>query len=318
SASQAEAAVLGCRIDELTVALFKYWKVPTVIIESFLTDQIPTAEELQSIARLTHTPDQLPGFAEDKRITILMNGPLILAYCATRVAQEANIVGWGSKNLPFFYRVVAAILHIRLGDAVQLTHFATTEAAREVKHLGKPSLAAHLLSPILFTRSSAQAETVKRVAANPLNQLQSKLKGITDSKQRATLAMKAMLSLFKGSSSAVLILHHNKIDEKLRPILQFGFDTDILRRVRWNSPSSVISKLNTKRVAVHFDNAKLNAMSKDMPEGTDKLFEGTQDLFLASSPIDEANTYIYWLFGQTQLNREQFDTFKKIIKLADQ
>ncbi|RUM49656.1 MAG: hypothetical protein DSY86_08505 [Marinomonas sp.] len=59
-------------------------------------------------------------------------------------------------------------------------------------------------------------------------------------------------------------------------------------------------------------------MSKDMPEGTDKLFEGTQDLFLASSPIDEANTYIYWLFGQTQLNREQFDTFKKIIKLADQ
>ena len=318
SSSQAEAAVLGCRIDELAVALFKYWKVPTVIIESFLTDQIPTAEELQSIARLTHTPDQLPGFAEDKRITILMNGPLILAYCATRVAQEANIVGWGSKNLPFFYRVVAAILHIRLGYAVQLTHFATTEAAREVKHLGKPSLAAHLLSPILFTRSSAQAGTVKRVAANPLNQLQSKLKDISDSKQRATLAMKAMLTLFKGSSSAVLILHHNKADEKLRPILQFGFDTDILRRVRWNSPSSVISKLNTKRVAVHFDNTKLNAMSKDMPEGTDKLFEGTQDLFLASSPIDEANTYIYWLFGQTQLNREQFDTFKKIIKLADQ
>lgn len=316
SSNRAEVAILGCRIDELTVALFKHWKAPTVIIDSFLTDQVPTAEELQSIARLTHTPEQLPGFAEDKRITILMNGPLTLAYCATRVSHEANIVGWGSKNLPFFFRVIAAILHIRLGDAIQITHFATTEAAREEKPSGKASLAAQLLSPILYTRTTSTSTTTKKTS-NPLSQLQTKLKGVTDSKQRTTLALKALLTLFKGSSNKVLILHHNKRDDKLKPILQFGLETDKLKSIRWSTPSSVIAKLTSKRVAVHFDHQKLMNMIKDMPPGTENLFEANQHLFLASSPVDEENTYIYWLIGQAQLNREQFDTFKKVIKLAD-
>ena len=313
----AENESLGCRIDELTVALFKYWKVPTVIIESFLTDQVPTAEELQSIARLTHTPDQLPGFAEDKRITILMNSPLILAYCATRVSQEANIVGWGSKNLPFFYRVIAAIIHIRLGDAIQVTHFATTEAARDVRHPAKHSLAAQLLSPALFTHTTGTASAAKKAKVTPLAQLQTKLKGITDHKQRTTLAMKALLAIFKGHSEQVLILRHTTSDNKLSPLLQFGYDVKTLKEIKWNSPSGVIAKLVSKRVAVHFDENKFASMTKDLPDGIDALLNGKQHLFLASSPINEQETYIYWLAGKGQLDRNQFDTFKRVIKLAD-
>lgn len=317
SAVSAENTVLGCRIDELTVALFKQWKVPTVIIESFLTDQVPTAEELQSIARLTHAPDQLPGFAEEKRITILMNSPLILAYCATKVSQEANVVGWGSKNLPFYYRVIAAIIHIRLGDAIQVTHYATTEAARDARHSVKQSLAAQLLSPVLFTRTSGVAATTKKAKVNPLAQLQAKLKDVTDNKQRTTLAMKALLTLFKGHSEQILILKHTASDNKLSPLLQFGYDVNTLKGIKWNSPSGVIAKLVSKRVAVHFDEDKFASMTKDLPDGIDALLNGKQHLFLASSPINEQETYIYWLAGKGQLDRDQFDTFKRVIKLAD-
>ncbi|SBS33141.1 HDOD domain protein [Marinomonas aquimarina] len=317
STVSAENAILGCRIDELTVALFKQWKVPTIIIESFLTDQVPTAEELQSIARLTHTPDQLPGFAEDKRITILMNSPLILAYCASRVAQEANVVGWGSKNLPFFYRVIAAIIHIRLGDAIQVTHYATTEAAKDARYSAKQSLAAQLLSPVLFTRTTGSTNTVKSTKTSPLAQLQSKLQGVTDNKQRTTLAMKALLALFKGQSEQILILKHTASDNKLSPLLQFGYDVNTLKSIKWNSPSGVIAKLVSKRVAVHFDETKFANMTKDLPDGIEALLNGKQHLFLASSPINEQETYIYWLAGKGQLDREQFDTFKRVIKLAD-
>lgn len=313
----AENAILGCRIDELTVALFKQWKVPTIIVESFLTDQVPTAEELQSIARLTHTADQLPGFAEDKRITILMNSPLILAYCATKVSHEANVVGWGSKNLPFFYRVIAAIIHIRLGDAIQVTHYATTEAARDARYSVKPSLAAQLLSPALYTRTTGAASATKKVTASPLAQLQAKLKGITDNKQRTTLAMKALLALFKGHSEQILILKHTTNDNKLSPLLQFGYDVNTLKGIKWNSPSGVIAKLVSKRVAVHFDEDKFASMVRDLPAGIDALLNGKQHLFLASSPINEQETYIYWLAGKGQLDRDQFDTFKRVIKLAD-
>lgn len=315
---KAEMELLGCRIDELSVALFKHWKVPTIIIDSFLTDQVPTAEELQSIARLTHTPEQLPGFAEDKRITILMNGPLILAYCATRVAQEANIMGWGSKNLPFFYRIIAAILHIRLGDAIQVTHYACTEAARDARYSAKPSLAAQLLSPILYTRSGQSvAPSINRVKQDPVAQLQTKLEQTKDSKQRATLAMKTMLSVFKQHSEQLIILRHDKSTGKLSPILQFGYDLNALKNVQWNSSSSVINKLISKRVAVHFNDAKLASMMEQMPPGIDALFAPEQHLFLASAPVDDNQTYIYWLAGKGALDGAQFDVFKRIIKLAD-
>lgn len=314
----AENSILGCRIDELTVALFKHWQVPSVILDSFLTDQIPTAEELQSIARLTHTPDQLPGFAEDKRITILMNSPLILAYCASKVSQEANVVGWGSKNLPFYYRVIAAIIHIRLGDAIQSTHFATAEAALDARYSIKPSLAAQLLSPILFTRIEGTAKSsAKKIKANPLSQLQAKLTDVTDKKQRATLAMKALLAIFKDQSGQVLILKHSNTSNKLSPMLQYGYDINTLKSIRWNSPSNIISKLVSKRVAVHFDDQKFSSMAKDMPEGVEALLSSKQHLFLASSPANETDTYIYWLAGKEQLNRDQFETFKRVIKLAD-
>ncbi|RDL43001.1 metal-dependent hydrolase [Marinomonas piezotolerans] len=320
SASACEIALLGCRIDELSTELFKVWKVPQVIIDSFLTDHIPTAEELQSIARLTHTPEQLPGFAEDKRITIIMNGPLILAYCASRIAQEANIMGWGSKNLPFFYRVIAAIIHIKLGDAIQLTHFSVTMAAREFSIDAKPSLASQLLSPLLYTHSSKSqksAPTIVRTKLSPLDRLEQKLKGITDSKQRTTIAMKALLSLFKGSSDQVLILRYDRSQNKLSPMLQFGYDVPLLKQVKWGIDNPVMSKLISKRVAVHFNDTKLNSMLKQMPENAGRLFTNEQHLFLASSPVSDNETYIYWLAGKVALSQDQFDTFKRVIKLAD-
>ncbi len=318
ASESSEQALLGCRIDELTVALFKEWKVPQIIIDSFLTDQIPTAEELQSIARLTHTPDQLPGFAEDKRVTLLMNGPLILAYCASRISQEANVMGWGSKNLPFYYRVISAIIHIKLGDAIQLTHYATREAAQEFTIDAKQSLAAQLLSPLLYTRTSAsKAPATKRVKVSPMAALEQKLKNLSEPKQRTATAMKALLSLFKGSCDQILILRHDTATGKLSPMLQFGYDVSQIKQVKWDASTPVISKLTSKRVAVHFNDIKLANMLRQMPENADKLFHEKQHLFLASSPVSEKETYIYWLAGQTALSQEQFDTFKRVIKLAD-
>lgn len=314
----AEQALLGCRIDELSVALFKEWKVPQIIIDSFLTDHIPTAEELQSIARLTHTPDQLPGFAEDKRITLLMNGPLILAYCASRISQEANIMSWSSKNLPFYYRVVAAIIHIKLGDAIQTTHYATAEAAQEFAIDAKQSLAAQLLSPLLYTKTSAQAASqIKRVKTSPMTLLEQKLKTVTEPKQRAATAMKALLSLFKESSDQILILKYDSSTNKLAPMLQFGYEVTKLKAVKWNTATPVMSKLTSKRVAVHFNDTKLVSMLKQMPEQADILFKEKQHLFLASSPVSENETYIYWVAGRGALSQDQFETFKRVIKLAD-
>ncbi|MBM6549713.1 HDOD domain-containing protein [Marinomonas ostreistagni] len=314
-----EMELLGCRIDELSVALFKYWKVPNIIIDSFLTDQVPTAEELQSIARLTHTPDQLPGFAEDKRITILMNSPLILAYCATRVAQEANVMGWASKQLPFFYRVIAAILHIRLGDAIQLTHYACVEAAQDARYSAKPSLAAQLLSPMLYTRpsESGAGNLAKKVKSDPLTALQKQLEHTQEPKPRASLAMKAMLRLFATASQQILILKHDQATNKLSPMLQYGLDLELIKKVQWNTPSSVINKLISKRVAVHFNDSKLSTMFEQMPAGSKSLFASGQHLFLASAPVTDTETYIYWLIGNEALDGKQFDLFKRIIKLAD-
>lgn len=319
SAVKTEMALLGCRIDELSVALFKYWKVPGIIIDSFLTDQVPTAEELQSIARLTHSPDQLPGFAEDKRITILMNSPLILAYCATRVAQEANVMGWGSKNLPFFFRVIAAIIHIRLGDAIQLTHFACTEAAKDASYSVKPSLAAQLLSPMLYTQpmQAASTNTVRQNKVDPLAALQKQLAQTEPPKQRASLAMKALLSLFKGASQQLLILKHSQATSKLIPMLQFGLDKESLTQIQWNTPSPVIDKLIGKRVAVHFSDSKLSSMLAQMPKGSKQLFASGQHVFIASTPVTDDETYIYWLIGSSTLESAQFDLFKRVIKLAD-
>lgn len=313
---EAEQGVLGCSIDELSVKLYQEWKVPEIIIDSFFGEQTPTDEDLQHLAQLVHDQEQLPGFAEDKRITIIMNGPLILASCASKLAREANIIGWGSKNLPFYYRVMSAVIHARMGEVIQATHYACVEAANDYINDAKYPLACQLLSPALFTKTQAKpVSATKKIT--PLQALEQKLATITEPKARATLAMKAMLSLLKSSQPKIAVLRFSNNQNKLQPLLQYGFDLSLLKQIKWNSPSSVIDRLANKRVAVQLSEAKFSNTLTQLPQGAEKIFQPNGQLIMASSPLDADTTHIYWIHTSTQFNEQHYESVKRIVKLAN-
>lgn len=307
--SQAELNILGCRIDELTVHLCTYWNTPNKVIESFLTKHIPNKKELQELAHLAHHPDELPGFTEDKRLTILVNNPLIFSYCANKVAHEANLMRWDSKNLPFFYRVVATVMHRRVGEIIQTAHSASTEAAKLYNTGGKIPLAQQLLDPDLYTGNSKPKVSLTPIAA--LKKALSQNKDY-DAKHKTGLALKTIKQAIPNTQHSIIFKHAN---DKISPMFQFGYNIDVIKSIQWSAPSSVFKKLSNTRSAIHIYGQKLDNLLKDFPHTSDQIIDTNSHLILASTKISEKETAIFWLETRTEFNETDYKNLKQIVSL---
>jgi HD-like signal output (HDOD) protein len=312
-ASQAELNTLGCRLDELTVHLCTHWHTPSKVIESFLTKHIPNAKELQTLAHLAHHPDELPGFAEDKKLTILINNPLIFSYCANKVAHEANRMRWDSKNLPFYYRVVATIMHRRVGEIIQTAHLASTEAAKLFNKGGKISLAQQLLDPMLYTNKSGQT-TKKHSPLSPLAELKKAVSKTNNmgTKQRANLALKTILKTIPNTQHCILFRHS---DNKVSPLYQSGYNIDVIKAIKWNTPSSVFKKLSQKRSASHLTGEKLDKILTELPHTSDQIIDKNSHLMLASTPTSANEMVIFWLETRKKFSENDYITLKQIVSI---
>jgi HD-like signal output (HDOD) protein len=309
--SQAELNTLGCRIDELTVHLCTYWYTPNKVIESFLTKHIPNTKELQALAHLAHHPDELPGFAEDKRLTILVNNPLIFSYCANKVAHEANIMRWDSKNLPFFYRVVATVMHRRIGEIIQTAHLASSEAATLYNTGGKIPLAQQLLDPDLYT---GKTKSKPKTPLSPIAALKKALNDNKeyDTKQKTGLALKAIKQAIPNTQHSIIFKHKN---DKTSPMYQFGYKIDVIKAIQWSAPSSVFKKLSSKRSAIHIFGQKLDNLLKDFPHTSDQIIDTNSHLILASTQISKNETAIFWLETRTEFTETDYKNLKQIVSL---
>jgi HD-like signal output (HDOD) protein len=312
TSSQAELSTLGCRIDELTIRLCAYWNTSNQIIDSFLTKHIPNKNEMQTLAHLAHHPDELPGFTEDKRLTILVNNPLIFTYCANKVAHEANRMGWDSKKLPFFYRVVATVMHRHIGEIIQTAHFSSTEAARLYNTKGKIPLAKQLLDPELYT--DKQSPQSKKTKLSPIAALKDTLSKKTnyEAKQKANLALKAIKQAIPNTQHCIIFKHSNN---KCSPLFQFGYNLDVIRAIQWNAPSSIFKKLSNKKSATHLFGTKLDSVLKDFPHTSDQIIDSNSHLILASTTTSEHETVILWLETRTEFNDKDYKNLKQIVSL---
>lgn len=328
SLGQAEERVLGCRMDILTVKLFQAWDIPLVIINTFLTDHIPSREEMNMLASLSPDPEQIPGYTEDKRLTILANGSPILAYCASKVAHEANDFGWGSHSLTLYYQAISSVLHVRQGKAIQATHLATAEAAKLFAISSKIPLAAQLLSPQLYTRSK-QAKGVTKAApknaaptkaapqkTDPFLWLQKRLSTPTvTGKQAISDSFKVIRSVVQNTQHG-LVLSFSKSENRIRPQLQFGYDPELLKKINWNSESILIKRLLQQRSAFNLPSAKLKQSLKSLPLQAQQLVDENGHLLVASCPHKNGDVTIFWLDTRKQFSENEYNNLKRVLTLT--
>ncbi|REG81616.1 HDOD domain-containing protein [Marinomonas pollencensis] len=313
NAAHAEVSVLGCRIDEITVHMCKYWHAPRAIIESFLTSHVPNNEELKTLARLSHTPDQLPGFIEDKRLTILANSPLMFVYCANKLIQEALLHGWQGNTLHFYYRVIATITHDYLGKAIQSAHLGCAEAATLYLNTAKAPLACQLLSPTLYLPAVKQTKPKTKAPRSALDKLKTQLANPTlTTKEKLNLALKTIKISIPNAEQAILLKHS---EGKISPAMQYGQDVAMIKKVKWNMPSPLFEKLVRKRSAIHCQGRTLVELINDLPYLADSLIDKNGQLMLASTPISATETGIFWLVTAQQFNNKDYSTLKKIVML---
>lgn len=313
-ANKAEQSLLGCRIDEITVHLCTYWKTPNKIIESFLSKHIPNKKEMQTLAHLAHHPDELPGFIDDKRLTILANNPLLYSYCATKVAHEANLLGWDSKGLLFFYRVVATSMHKHLGDVIQTAHRSSIESARYYNLKGKIPLALQLISPDLFTHK--QKSPTKTVP--PSTHLTQLKQAVSQQihfaiKQKANLALKAIKHEIPRGQSCIIFKYSFS---RISPLYQFGYNRDTISLIDWNAPSNVFNKLKSQKSAVHLFGMKLNKLLDELPHTAGQIIDKNSHVFLASTLSTENEMMIFWLEADSEFDDNDFKKFKQIVSLT--
>ncbi|SBS30165.1 HDOD domain protein [Marinomonas spartinae] len=314
-ANQAESDVLGCRMDEITVHISKYWGTPINIIHSFITKFIPTTKELQELAQLTHNPEELPKYTEDKRLTLLANNPLIFSYCASKVAHEAATYGWQAKTLPFYYRVISTVIHCHLGRTIQLTHYASVEAANLHPNRGKIPLACQLLSPTLYTKDETFGTQLKTGKKKPsaLNALKVLCQNNDiQAKHKAIAALKALNEVIKKDQRTI-ILKYSK--GKISPLFQQGYETDKIKAVTWNSPSSVFSKLSQKRSAIQLNGDKLARFVSEFPINANKLLSKNEHLMLASTTVTEGEVHILWLASISPFTENDYNHLKQVVQL---
>lgn len=313
STKLAEEKTIGCRLDELTVKLFQLWQIPHVIIDSFLTDHIPNPKELKLLASLAPDPDQIPGYTEDKRLTILANSQLLLAFCATKVAHDANNRSWASPTLTMYYQVIACVLHCKQGRVTQATHLATVEAANLYAHSDKVPIACQLVSPSLYIEKQASNTIKPRKALSPIDQLkQLAATTLTDKKPLLKGLLKTTRSLIPNTQHA-LILQYTLKTKKLQPIMQFGYDIDVLKTINWNTPSTIVDRLITKRSAVNLPSGKLKTAAKNLPKSAQQIVDDSGHLMLASCPKDNGDCFIFWLDTRETFNQQDFDHYKSML-----
>lgn len=310
----AEESAIGCRLDELAVKIFQAWQIPSIIIHSFLTDHIPNPKELQKLADLAKDPDSIPGFTEDKRLTILANSPLLLAFCATKIAHGANNTNWASKNLSLYYQVIACVLHCKQGKVIQATHYATVEAAQLYSHSDKIPIACQLLSPNLYTtkqiRKNSPSIDKLQQASNVISQLYKNFKG--DKKLLIKETLKTIKIVIPNAQHAlVLVAKHPS--KKISPVLQFGYDLETLKQINWNTPSVVFSHLIQKQSVSNLPSHKLKNTINKFPLPAQQILDERGHLLIGSCPQKLGSAFIIWLDTREKFEDADFTTFKSII-----
>ncbi|MFT2109817.1 HDOD domain-containing protein [Marinomonas sp. 2405UD68-3] len=311
SLKTAEELSIGCRLDELAVKLFQIWQIPSIIIHSFLTDHIPNTKELQKLANLATDPNSMPGYTEDKRLTILANSQLLLAFCATKVAHGANNVGWESKSLILYYQVIACVLHCKQGRVVQATHFATVEAAQRYSHSDKLPIAHQLLSPNLYvTKNSKARSSAKIQPAQIINQLYKNYNG--DQKQLVKETLKTVKTVISNAQHALVLVYKQKT-QKISPALQFGYDLDTLKQINWNTSSVVLSRLVQKQSVSNLPSNKLKTTISKFPLSVQQILDERGHMLIGSCPESDGSTFIIWLDTRATFTDSDFNKFKSII-----
>jgi len=312
-AKSVELDILGCRIGEIIKNLCIYWNTSSKILDSLSAKHIPSAQEMQSLAHLAHHPEELPHFTEDKRLTILTNTPLIFSYCASKVAQEANKNGWDSKNLPFFYRVVATVMHRYLGDVVQIAHLSSIEAVNLYNIHGRTPLAKQLLDPTLYTKHSSNKKSIVKISPiEALKQARDNQKNL-DTKGKASLALKAIKHAIPNTQHCILFKQANN---HTAPLFQFGYNVETLKAIQWNAPSGVFKKLASKQMANHLFGQSLKNLLMHLPGTSEQIIDNNSHMILASTVTATNEMLIFWLETRDEFNDKDYKTLKQIVSLT--
>ncbi|WP_191603101.1 HDOD domain-containing protein [Marinomonas algicola] len=310
----AEESSIGCRLDELAVKVFQIWQIPHIIINSFLTDHIPNPKELQSLASLASDPDEMPGYTEDRRLTILANSPLLLAFCATKVAHMANNMNWGTKNINLYYQVISCVLHCKQGKVIQATHYAAVEAAQLYNHSDKIPIACQLLSPTLYVSKEIQRHPAQPSPPQQPSKIIGELyKNYTgDKKELIREALKTIKIVIPNAQHALVLVSKHP-SNKIAPALQFGYDLDVLKKIDWNSPSAVLSHLAQKQSVSNLPSPKLKTTIAKFPLSAQQILDERGHLFIGSCPQKLGSSFIIWLDTRSTFNDNDYTTFKTII-----
>lgn len=305
---EAEEELFGCRIEQLTVKLFQYWEIPSIIIDSFKTENTPTAKELKALADLTKDPDNVPVDPDDRRLNFLANHSLLFAVCASKLAHIANQSGWDSKSLENYYKVISAALHCKQAKTIKAAHSACVESAKLFPSQFKVPLAKHLLSPNLYQKTKLKPKN------NPLITLQ-KLSSTTKATDKECLiqSMKAIKALMPASQ--ILILDFDSSHNKLKVSLQLGFDVSLLKQIKWDPSSRIFKQLLLKPSAVLFDKKKLSQAIKHLPTQLEPSLIQNQELVLTSFKNKQTNWKVIWIASNKTLAENDFKNAKRITSI---
>ncbi|EAQ63982.1 hypothetical protein MED121_20471 [Marinomonas sp. MED121] len=312
SSKKAENDIFGCKIDQLTVKLFQHWGIPSIIIDSFKTDNTPTGSELKALADLTKDPDHIPLDPDDRRLNFLVNHSLLFAVCASKLSQIANKSGWGSQNLENYYKIISAALHCKQAKTIRAAHAACVESARLFPSDFKVPLAKHLLSPDLYIKKKT---SIKPITTSPLSKLQKVTHSDkTSDKECLIYAIKTIQALIKPSNQS-LILDFDASLKKLKVSLQFGFNVQTLKKVKWDPDSKILSQLLQKPSAIHLDKRKIEQISKHLPEQVHTELKHNNGLILVSFKTSKTSWKLIWIASNKTFSELDFNNSKRISSL---
>jgi len=316
SAKEAEEDVFGCRIDQLAVKMFQHWSIPSATINTFMTEHIPSTRELRALASLTENTESLPHYSENKRLIFLANNDLLFSTCASKIAQIANQTSWYNKTLDIYYRAISTALHCKHSTTIKTVHSATVEAAQLFSDHSKTPLACQLLVPYLYGKGKIPVRAKKEmVKVNPLSLFQKQLfnKG-SNSKDCLVNTIKIIRSLIPSGHQALILNYQNKV-EQMKASLQYGFDTNLLKQVKWDSKTGVMRKLMSKRSAILLDKPKLEQVSKQLPSPFLAQLKRNKQLILASFQHKNGDWTILWVATDKLFSEEDFNNLKRILAL---
>lgn len=306
----AEEALFGCRIDQLTVKLFQHWEIPSIIIDSFKTENTPTARELKALADLTKDPENIPLDPDDRRLNFLANHSLLFAVCASKLAHIANQSGWDSRNLENYYKIISAALHCKQAKTIKAAHAACVESARLFPSNFKVPLAKHLLSPTLYLKNKPKAQKT-----SPLNALQKAITSRkTTDKECLTYSIKTIQKSL-NTANQTLILNYDSTLEQIKVILQFGFNTSLLKQTKWDPKSKILKQLLQKPSAILLDKHKIKQVTQYLPEQLTADLNNTQTLILTSFKSNKTNWKLVWIASNQTFNEIDFNNAKRITSL---